>query len=288
MRHGAVSNRGRTSAAESVCGAAGVLARRVWGRMHGLAGHRWTEDGVSAYFKSIRGRGALQPQAGTAMSDLASAIGIRADEQDLVAELKAGSEQAFALLLAQYSHPIYSLIARSLRDPADAADVTQEVFVKVFRNISSFHGDASLRTWIYRIALHEASNQRRWWSRHKQQELTIDEQLENDEGETFCMADALAARDASPYERAAHAQLGERVVAALRTLPEAFREVVVLREIEGFGYEEIAEMLDVNLGTVKSRLMRGRAALREALRDEAAAAKGSSFRKTESMHGVTP
>lgn len=222
------------------------------------------------------------------MSDLASAIGIRADEQDLVAELKAGSEQAFALLLAQYSHPIYSLIARSLRDPADAADVTQEVFVKVFRNISSFHGDASLRTWIYRIALHEASNQRRWWSRHKQHELTIDEQLENDEGETFCMADALAARDASPYECAAHAQLGERVVAALRTLPEAFREVVVLREIEGFGYEEIAEMLDVNLGTVKSRLMRGRAALREALRDEVAAAKGLGLRKAASLHGVTP
>ena len=83
-------------------------------------------------------------------------------------------------------------MARSLRDPADAADVTQEVFVKVFRNISSFHGEASLRTWIYRIALHEASNQRRWWSRHKRQELTIDAQLENDEGETFCMADALA------------------------------------------------------------------------------------------------
>ena len=127
------------------------------------------------------------------MSDLASAIGIRVDEQDLVAELKAGSEQAFALLLAQYSHPIYSLIARSISDPADAADVTQDVFVKVFRNISSFHGEASLRTWIYRIALHEASNQRRWWGRHKRQELTIDAQLENDEGETFCMADALAA-----------------------------------------------------------------------------------------------
>ena len=221
------------------------------------------------------------------MSDLASAIGIRAEEQEFVAELKAGSEQAFALLLAQYSHPIYSLIARSLRDPADAADVTQEVFVKVFRNISSFHGEASLRTWIYRIALHEASNQRRWWSRHKQQELTIDAQLENEEGETFCMADALATRDASPYECAEHAQLGERVVAALRSLPEAFREVVVLREIEGFGYEEIAEMLNVNLGTVKSRLMRGRAALREALRDDAKAAKGSCFRKVQSAHAVT-
>lgn len=203
------------------------------------------------------------------MSDLASAIGIRAEEQDFVEELKAGSEQAFALLLAQYSHPIYSLIARSLSDPADAADVTQEVFVKVFRNISSFHGEASLRTWIYRIALHEASNQRRWWGRHKRQELTIDAQMENDEGETFCIADALAAREASPYECAASAELRERVIAALRTLPEAFREVVVLREIEGFGYEEIAEMLEVNLGTVKSRLTRGRAALREALRGDA-------------------
>jgi RNA polymerase sigma-70 factor, ECF subfamily len=199
------------------------------------------------------------------MSDLASAIGIRADEQSLVSELKSGSEQAFALLIAQYSHPIYSLIARSLRDPADAADVTQDVFVKVFRSISGFHGEASLRTWIYRIALHEASNQRRWWGRHKRQELTIDAPLENDEGETFCLADSLATGDASPYECAVRSETRTQVEAALQTIPEAFREVVVLREIEGFGYEEIAEILDVNLGTVKSRLTRGRAALREAL-----------------------
>jgi RNA polymerase sigma-70 factor (ECF subfamily) len=203
------------------------------------------------------------------MSDLASAIGVRADEQEFVAELKAGSEQAFYLLLAQYGQPIYSLIARSLRDPADAADVTQEVFVKVFRNISGFHGESSLRTWIYRIALHEASNQRRWWGRHKRQELTIDAPIENDEGETFCLADALAANDASPYDAAARMQMKERIAGALRTLPETFREVVVLREIEGFGYEEIAEMLQVNLGTVKSRLTRGRAALREALKNDA-------------------
>jgi RNA polymerase sigma-70 factor (ECF subfamily) len=199
------------------------------------------------------------------MGDLASAIGIRVDEQDLVAELKAGSERAFSVLIAQYSHSVYSLMARSLRDPADAADVTQEVFVKVFRNISGFHGDASLRTWIYRIALHEASNQRRWWNRHKKQELTIDAPLENDEGESFCLADALASTNASPYDCAARAQMEQRVSAALQTLPEVFREVVVLREIEGFGYEEIAEVLNVNLGTVKSRLTRGRAALREAL-----------------------
>jgi RNA polymerase sigma-70 factor (ECF subfamily) len=199
------------------------------------------------------------------MSDLASAIGVRADERELIAELQSGSETAFALLIAQYSQPIYSLIARSLRDPADAPDVTQEVFVKVFRNISGFHGDSSLRTWIYRIALHEASNQRRWWNRHKKQELTIDAPIENDEGDSFCLADALASTNASPYDCAARAQIETRVSAALQTLPEAFREVVVLREIEGFGYEEIAEILDVNLGTVKSRLTRGRAALRLAL-----------------------
>ena len=226
------------------------------------------------------------------MSELASAIGIRAEEQDFIAELKAGSEQAFSLLLAQYSQPIYSLIARSLRDPADAADVTQEVFVKVFRNISSFHGEASLRTWIYRIALHEASNQRRWWNRHKQKELTIDAEVENDEGEIFCMADALTANDASPYECAARAQIGERVVAALRTIPEAFREAVILREIEGFGYDEIAEMLHVNLGTVKSRLTRGRSALREALQQDKMlhrkedAAKSLHSRTIGSNHAV--
>jgi RNA polymerase sigma-70 factor, ECF subfamily len=204
-------------------------------------------------------------KARVSVGDLASAIGIRAEEQSLVTELKAGSEQAFALLIAQYSQPVYSMIARSLRDPADAADVTQDVFIKIFRNISGFKGDASLRTWIYRIALHEISNQKRWWCRHKKQELTIDAPHQDDEGDTFCLADALAAADASPFDNAARSQLRARVEAALQALPEAFREVVVLREIEGFGYEEIAEILNCNLGTVKSRLTRGRAALRELL-----------------------
>jgi len=226
------------------------------------------------------------------MSDLASAIGVRAEEQELVAELKAGSEQAFALLIAQYSHPVYSLIARSLRDPADAADVTQEVFVKVFRSISGFQGEASLRTWIYRIALHEASNQRRWWNRHKKQELTIDAAQTNEQGETFCLADALACTKASPYDCAAQAEIERRVTAALLTLPEAFREVVVLREIEGFGYEEIAEVLNVNLGTVKSRLTRGRAALRLALVQDAKNAKDSKdardAREVQKAHGPSP
>jgi RNA polymerase sigma-70 factor (ECF subfamily) len=205
-------------------------------------------------------------QAGTRMADVASAIGIRTEEASLVADLKAGSEEAFGLLIAQYHQPIYSLIARSLNDPADAADITQEVFIKVFRSIRGFNGDASLRTWLYRIALHEASNQRRWWSRHKRQEITIDAPTEcEDTGESFSLASTLADRGDSPFDHAAQAELRVRVEACLRQLPEAFRSVVVLREIEGFSYEEIAEILDVNLGTVKSRLMRGRSALRALL-----------------------
>lgn len=215
------------------------------------------------------------------MSDLASAIGMAAEEATLVAELKAGSEQAFNLLIAQYSQPVYSMIVRSLRDPADAADVTQDVFIKVFRHIGGFHGEASLRTWIYRIALHEVSNQKRWWCRHKKQETALDAPQENDDGDSFCLGDTLASGIDSPLQCAEQSEAREQVAAALRTLPEAFRTVVVLREIEGFGYEEIAEMLQVNLGTVKSRLTRGRAALREALKQEAAQPTAQMLRLKE-------
>ena len=207
-------------------------------------------------------------QAGTIVGNLASAIGITTEDVALVADLKAGSEEAFAVLIAQYHQPLYSLIARSLNDPADAADITQEVFIKVFRSIRSFHGGSSLRTWLYRIALHEASNQRRWWSRHKKQEITIDSSFEADpdaENNHLSLAATLADRSDSPFDHAAQAETRERVEAALRQIPEAFRTVVILREIEGFAYEEIAEILNVNLGTVKSRLTRGRSALRTIL-----------------------
>jgi RNA polymerase sigma-70 factor (ECF subfamily) len=206
-------------------------------------------------------------QAGTIVGNLASAIGIPTEDAALIADLKAGSEEAFGILIAQYHQPLYSLIARSLNDPADAADITQEVFIKVFRSIRGFHGEASLRTWLYRIALHEASNQRRWWSRHKKQEITIDSPTESDDDDSagLCLSATLADRGGSPFDHAAQAETRERVEAALRQLPEAFRTVVILREIEGFAYEEISEILNVNLGTVKSRLTRGRSALRALL-----------------------
>lgn len=203
------------------------------------------------------------------MGHLAGVVAAVNEDSALVAELQAGSERAFAELIAQYHQPLYSLIARSLQDPADAADITQEVFIKVFRNIRSFHGDSSLRTWLYRIAVHEASNQRRWWSRHKRQEIAMEAPCSchdaDSDTEAISLGSTLADAGYSPFDFAAQQEVRERVEAALREVPEAFRTVVVLREIEGFAYEEIAEILQVNLGTIKSRLTRGRAALRTLL-----------------------
>jgi RNA polymerase sigma-70 factor (ECF subfamily) len=205
--------------------------------------------------------------AGMAMGNLASAAGIRTGDAALVAALKAGSEEAFAVLIAEYGQPLYSLLARSLSDKADAADMTQEVFIKIFRGIRSFHEDSSLRTWIYRIALREASNQRRWWSRHKRQEVTIDTPVgtaENDDGgEMPSLGATLMDMAGSPLDHTRQAEIKAWVDGALERLPEAFRVVVVLREMEGFSYDEIAEVLNVPAGTVKSRLTRGRIALKE-------------------------
>src|SRR5580698_2297953 len=163
-------------------------------------------------------------QAGIAMGNLASAIGVGTEDAALVAALKAGSEEAFGMLIAQYSQPLYSLIARSLQDPADAADITQEVFIKVLRSIRSFHGDASLRTWLYRIALREASNQRRWWTRHKRQEITIDSSHDADDN-SLTLSETLADTHDSPYDHAVQSESRERLEAALRQLPQPYRTV---------------------------------------------------------------
>ena len=205
-------------------------------------------------------------QADLTMGNLASALTLQSEEAALVDELRAGSEEAFAWLIAHYHQPIYSLLARTAHDRADAADLAQEVFVKVFRGVGSFHGESSLRTWIYRIALHEASNQRRWWMRHKQQEVAIEQEMaEMDSGHSARLVDVLTDPAESPYEMAVHEENRARVEAALKQVPEPFRTTLVLRDIEGFVYEEVAEMQGVNLGTVKSRLMRGRAALKAIL-----------------------
>ncbi len=203
----------------------------------------------------------------TTLGDLASAIGIRSQEEAaIVAELKAGSEEAYTWLIGEFQQPVYGLVYRIVNDPADAADTTQDVFLKVFRGMRQFHGGSSLKTWIYRIALHEAANRRRWWFRHKARETSI-EPVESDgtgAGEN-AMQMALTDHADSPFDSVAQHEVQRRVEEELQKLAEPYRTTLILRDLEEMSYEEIAEVLEISLGTVKSRLTRGREALRQRL-----------------------
>jgi RNA polymerase sigma-70 factor (ECF subfamily) len=199
------------------------------------------------------------------LSDLPGAIAVRTEEASIVAELKAGSEEAFAWLIAQYDQPVYTLVYRILDDPSDAADTTQEVFIKVFRGIKNFNADSSLKTWIYRIALHEASNRRRWWFRHKQQETSIEPASDYEDSRSTGLKDILPDEGKSPLENVYDSELRARVEKELKALGEPYRTTVILRDLEDLSYEQIAEVMDTSLGTVKSRLVRGRDALRKRL-----------------------
>jgi RNA polymerase sigma-70 factor (ECF subfamily) len=199
------------------------------------------------------------------LGDLASAIGAREDEATTVADLKAGSEEAYAWLIGEFHQPIYGLVYRILTDPADAADTTQEVFLKVFRGIKHFHGQSSLKTWIYRIAVHEASNRRRWWFRHKAQETSLEPFNSESARSGLAMQETLVDDAESPFENVVHAEVRARVEQELRKVPEPYRSTLILRDLEEMSYEEIAEVMEVSLGTVKSRLTRGREALKRRL-----------------------
>jgi len=200
------------------------------------------------------------------LGELASAIGARGEEAAIVAELKAGSEAAYAWLIGEFQRPVYGLVYRVVSDPADAADTTQDVFLKVFRGMKHFHGESSLKTWIYRIALHEAANRKRWWFRHKAQETSI-EPVESDgfmAGDE-AMQNALTDRHDSPFDRVAHREVQQRVDEELRKVAEPYRTALILRDLEEMSYDEIAEVLQISLGTVKSRITRGRQALKQRL-----------------------
>jgi RNA polymerase sigma-70 factor (ECF subfamily) len=187
----------------------------------------------------------------TTLGELASAIGTRSQEEaTIVAELKAGSETAYAWLIGEFQQPVYGLVYRIVNDPADAADTTQDVFLKVFRGMKQFHGESSLKTWIYRIALHEAANRRRWWFRHKAKETSI-EPAEDDAPVEGVIQMALTDHSDSPFDNVAHREVSRRVEEELRKVPEPYRTTLVLRDLEEMSYEEIAEVLEISLGTVK-------------------------------------
>ena len=194
------------------------------------------------------------------VSDWASALSWGRDESELVTELQSGSETAFDWLVNHYHAPVYNLALGMLGDTADASDAAQEVFLKAFKGIRSFRQGSSLKTWLYRIAVREALNHRRWFKRHLQKNVSID--AEPQEG---CAPLDIEDLSATPFDQLAAHEIQVAVQGALLQIPEVFRSAVILRDIEGLSYEEVAEVLDCSVGTVKSRILRGRRALKEIL-----------------------
>jgi RNA polymerase sigma-70 factor (ECF subfamily) len=179
----------------------------------------------------------------------------------LVERLKAGEEAAYETLLGRFQQPIYNLCYRLVNDPSDAADVTQDVFLKVFRSIDHFRGQSTLKTWIYRIAVNEAYNYRRWFSRHRRQEVG----LEEDEQTSRPWLESISDPARDPYELALNEERHQLIETCLREINADFRTAVILRDLEELSYEEIADVLQISLGTVKSRILRGRESLRRVL-----------------------
>jgi RNA polymerase sigma-70 factor, ECF subfamily len=183
------------------------------------------------------------------------------EDQVMVRRLCAAEEAAYEELLQRFEHPIYNLVCRLTDHPEDGADVTQEVFLKVFRGIGSFRGKSSLKTWIYRIAVNEARNHRRSFLRHRKQEVRLD----HEPGDAMGCADWVPDPGPSPFEIALDHEAVHLIDLALAEVNPNFRAALILRDVEGMAYEEISEILEISLGTVKSRILRGREALKERL-----------------------
>ena len=181
-------------------------------------------------------------------------------EASLIQRCATRDEDACAELVSEHQRMVYQLSLNLLNDHNEALDLSQEVFLRVFRTIHTFRGHSSLRTWIYRIVVNQARNRQRWWRRrHRAQQVSLDQHIQ-DHGELP------EAHDRGPDRLVGQKQLAEQIRTALERLPFDQKTAIVLREIDGLSYEEIGFSLGIAVGTVKSRLARAREGLRAQLR----------------------
>jgi RNA polymerase sigma-70 factor (ECF subfamily) len=197
-------------------------------------------------------------------SELEAAVGPSTDEGLLVARLRANENAAYDELVRTYHAAIYGVAHRMLRDPGEAADVTQDVFVKVFRHIDGFRGESALRTWIFRITFSEILNRVRW-SRRRYLHRTVSIEEETREPAEGQAPMQLPDGSPTPEDELAERERERAFQNALWKLSEEHRSVAILRDIQGFAYAEIGEILGISIGTVKSRLARARAELKKHL-----------------------
>lgn len=182
-------------------------------------------------------------------------------DAELVARVQNGDKRAFDLLVLKYQRKVIRLLSRMVRNPGDVEDVAQEAFIKAYRALPQFRGESAFYTWLYRIAINTARN---WQAAQNRRPNTISS-TENDEGETFEQVDNLIDIN-TPEAMVASKQIVETVNAAIAELPEDLRTAIVLREIEGMSYDDIAQSMNCPIGTVRSRIFRAREAIAAQLR----------------------
>ena len=185
-------------------------------------------------------------------------------EAQFIERLKRGDAAAFEILVNERSGEIYGLLYRLTESTEEARDLTQETFLRAFQSISHFRGESDLRTWIYRIAINQARNRWRWW-RRRRREATVSIDAPSGNGQTSLLGTLKSDTDRNPEQDTLAHERERALRRALGSLKRVYREAVVLRDIEGLAYEEIAVALDISVGTVKSRLARGRQELRRKL-----------------------
>jgi RNA polymerase sigma-70 factor (ECF subfamily) len=186
-------------------------------------------------------------------------------EAQFIERLKRGDEAAFEILVNERSGEIYGLLYRLTENREEARDLTQETFLRAFQSIVHFRGDSDLRTWIYRIAINQARNRWRWWRRRRRDVTVSIDAPEIGNGRLGLVSTLRSKNVKDPEQDALESERERALKKALSSLRRVYREAVVLRDIEGFAYEEIATALDISVGTVKSRLARGRQELRRKL-----------------------
>jgi RNA polymerase sigma-70 factor (ECF subfamily) len=181
-----------------------------------------------------------------------------------IEKLQRGDSAAFEKLVGERSGEIYGLLYRLTENREEARDLTQETFLRAFQSIGSFRGDSDLRTWIYRIAINQARNRWRWWKRRRR-DSTVSLDSTDDAGRQTLFGTLKSDKSRNPEQDTLAHEREDALRKALRGLRQVYRETVILRDIEGFAYEEIAVALEISVGTVKSRLARGRQELRRKL-----------------------
>jgi len=208
---------------------------------------------------------ALRGHAGLETVASAAEIELREPSEDQFLEkLRCGDALAYERLVAEYSGDVYALLYRLTTDVEEARDLTQETFLRAFQSIDRFRGDSSLKTWIYRIAINQARNRWRWWRRRKR-DVTVSLDATDEHRDKPLAATLPSESSPSPEEETLAREREGQLREALQGLRQSYREAVILRDVEGFSYEEIARALQISIGTVKSRISRGRLELRHQL-----------------------